>query len=116
MSDFNPENPKPQIDDREVVSLRKIALFLYQLVTGSAQLPATPKTLTQSTPNANGHVNAGAVYIEFILSEDFAGTIGGMVFSGANDTLYALPYLNGGTYPQVNYTITAGSARLTTIA
>lgn len=76
----------------------------------------TVRTPALSTVTTNGTVAAGKKYIEFILSSDFAGTIGGATFAGATDAVYSLPLLPGAdTYEALAYTISAGSARLTTL-
>lgn len=76
----------------------------------------TIRTPVLSTVSSSGSVAAGKRYIEFVFSPDFAGTIGGVAWAGATDTEYSLPLLQGAiTYPALAYTISAGSARLTTI-
>ena len=75
------------------------------------------RTPSISTVTGDGTVAAGKKYIEFIFSSDFAGTIDGETFAGATDVSYSIPYLPGAdTYAALAYTISAGSARLTTIA
>lgn len=83
----------------------------------SAGFPASATvTPTITTPSTGATIAAGKRYIEFIFSADFTGTIGGQTFSGATDSSYNLPLLNNAdTYSALNYTISAGSARLTTL-
>lgn len=80
------------------------------LATGATRTPTITTTSTGAT------IGAGKRYIEFIFSSDFAGTIGGQTFSGATDSAWSLPLLNNAdTYAALVYTISAGSARLTTL-
>lgn len=75
----------------------------------------TPKT---SVATGSGSVGAGARHIEFILSTDFVGTINGAVFDNTVSTssvsVYPLDAPPGSTFGVIPYTISAGSARLTT--
>lgn len=89
---------------------RDIGTLNTALATGATRTP------TITTPSTGATIAAGKRYIEFIFSSDFAGTIGGQTFSGTTDFSYNLPLLNGAdTYAALVYTISAGSARLTTI-
>lgn len=73
------------------------------------------RSINVSTVTTSGSVGAGKKYIGFIFSSDFAGTIDGETFSGANDASYSLPILPGADiYSSLTYTITAGNARITT--
>ncbi len=95
---------------------------LYILLALSAFCNAAPAdiifTPVTTLVTTSGSVAAGKQHIEFILSSDFAGTINGATVSGGG-TLPLSVYSPGeaaprGTFSAVSYTITAGSAILTT--
>lgn len=73
-------------------------------------LPITVTNITSS-----GSVAAGKRHIEFILSSDFAGTIGGVTMSGTSLAIYSPGTVGPGyCFDALAYTISAGSAILTT--
>lgn len=72
-------------------------------------------TVSLSTVSSSGSVAAGKRYIEFILSSDFAGTIGGQIIAGSAFAVYGpLRAPDGSVFGVLNYTISAGSAVITT--
>lgn len=62
-----------------------------------------------------GNVAAGAKYVNFIFSQDFTGTIGGVAFSGVTDLQVSFDAPPGDKLKQLDYTVTAGSIRIITI-
>lgn len=90
-------------------------LFLVQtpgaLANDRVELLGLPRTLTASTATTSGSVATGARKVEFLLSADFAGTIAGVTFSGANDAYKAFSDV-GGIQPAIAYTISAGNLRI----
>lgn len=75
------------------------------------------RVVSIQTVTNSGSVSAGAQSVEFILSTDFAGTICGETFSGADD--YSVPFEvkdNRDNLPEIPYTISAGSLRIKKVA
>lgn len=83
--------------------------------TNAVQLTGAQLTPASSTVTTDGSVAAGKYSVEFILSSDFAGTILGVAYAGANDAVKSFEAPAGRTLAAIAYTISAGSARLTTI-
>lgn len=108
----------PSLTDTEVLLLRKIAKSLNDSRTGTAPLTST-STLAggQLTPaitstTSDGATTAGKKVLIFILSSDFTGTIGGVVFTGSADSSLELRAPDGYTFAAVSYTRSAGTLRL----
>lgn len=68
---------------------------------------ATALSLTESAVNTSGSTEADNMYITFITSEDFAGTINGVAIPKLGVKEY--PYLPGYKYPSISYTRSAGT-------
>lgn len=83
--------------------------------TNAVQLTGAQLTPVTSTVTGDGSVAAGKFSVEFILSSDFAGTILTVAYAGANDAVKSFEAPAGRTLAAIAYTISAGSARLTTI-
>lgn len=83
--------------------------------TNAVQLTGAQLTPATSTVTTNGTVAAGKYSVEFIFSSDFAGTILTVAYAGANDAVKSFEAPAGRTLAAIAYTISAGSARLTTI-
>lgn len=81
-----------------------------RVVLGGGQL--TPVTTTVTT---GATVAAGKFSVEFIFSSDFVGTILTAAYTGAADAVKSFEAPAGRTLAAIAYTISAGSARLTTI-
>ena len=78
-------------------------------------LPPTQYTISPSVVTTDGTVTAGKHHIEFVLSTDFAGTIGGAAMNPAILSVYSPGDAPVGTsFAALSYTISAGSAVLTT--
>lgn len=77
-------------------------------------------TPTISNVTIGGTIPKGKTRIEFILTTDFVGTIGGAVFNGTETTgvpgisVYPIEAPNGNALAAIVYTISAGGATLTT--
>lgn len=72
-------------------------------------------TIVITNETTDGTVAAGKRHIEFILSSDFAGTIGGVTIDPAVLVIYnpgEVPV--GSTFAALSYTISAGNATITT--
>jgi hypothetical protein len=79
-------------------------------------VPTTLTTLTVNTSAETGlntNVPAGALYIEFITSSNFVGTIGGISIPALAVKTY--PYIQGCEYPQIDFLVTSGTLYLTYI-
>lgn len=83
--------------------------------TNAVQLTGAQLTPVTSTVSTDGTVAAGKYSVEFIFSSDFAGTILTVAYAGANDAVKSFDAPAGRTLAAIAYTISAGSARLTTI-
>jgi hypothetical protein len=88
-----------------------------QVVSPQVAYPASvQRTPAITSVNASGSVAAGKRFIEFMLSADFAGTIGGVTFAGTTD--YSVgPFIApvADTLGAIAYTISAGSMRILTV-
>ena len=73
---------------------------------------ARPVAIT--TASASGSVGAGAKQVTFIFGATFAGTVQGATFSSSDTTLYVRAP-EGDSLGVINYTISAGSARILVI-
>lgn len=80
------------------------------VVSGGAQ-----RLMSFSNPTGDGNIPAGTVSVGFIFSSDFVGSIGGNPYTGAGDAAEGFTAPDGDTLPQINYTISAGSARIVRI-
>lgn len=69
-------------------------------------------TITSSAVATNGSITAGALFIEFITSSDFTGTINGV--SIPNLAIMTFPYMPGYDYPAISYTVTGGTLYIRT--
>lgn len=87
------------------------------------QLRATPVPVAQTgaqytiaitVATTGATIAAGKHHIEFILSPDFAGTIGGAAISGSLGIYDPGPLPVGSTFAALVYTISAGNATITT--
>lgn len=67
----------------------------------------TNLTLTESAVVTNGNTASDNLYVTFITSSDFTGTINGV--SIPNLAVKNYPYLPGYKYPAISYTVTAGT-------
>lgn len=67
----------------------------------------TALTVTENAVVANGSTSADNLYITFVTSEDFAGSINGITIPKLAVKDY--PYLPGYKYLSISYTITAGT-------
>lgn len=89
--------------------------------TNAVQLTGAQLTPASSTVTTDGSVAAGKYSVEFILSPSaadpvaFAGTINGVAYAGGTDAVKSFDAPAGRTLAAIAYTISAGSARLTTI-
>lgn len=83
--------------------------------TNGVQLTGAQLTPVTSTVTTTGSVAAGKYSVEFIFSSDFAGTILTVAYAGATDAVKSFEAPAGRTLAAIAYTISAGSARLTTI-
>lgn len=83
--------------------------------TNGVQLTGAQLTPASSTVTTDGTVAAGKYFVEFILSTDFSGTLNGIAYAGANDAYKSFPSQAGRALGAISYTVSAGSARLTTI-
>jgi hypothetical protein len=77
-------------------------------------LPTTQYTITVANVTSGATIAAGKHHIEFILSSDFAGTIGGVTFTGGVGVYSPGDAPPGASLGALVYTVTAGSAILTT--
>jgi|LakMenEpi03Aug12_release.lakeMendotaPanAssembly.Ray.scaffolds.fasta_scaffold86100_8 hypothetical protein len=68
--------------------------------------PAT-LTVTESAVTSSGSTAADNLYMTFVTSEDFAGSINGITIPKLSVKEY--PYLPGHKYPSISYTRTAGT-------
>ena len=68
--------------------------------------PAT-LTVTESAVTSSGSTAADNLYMTFVTSEDFAGSINGITIPKLSVKEY--PYLPGYKYPSISYTRTAGT-------
>lgn len=82
--------------------------------TNAVQLSGAQLTIAETSVSTDDTITAGKFHIEFIFASDFAGTINGVAYSGATDTFKEYTAPPGRTFSAVDYTISAGSARLTT--
>lgn len=82
--------------------------------TNAVQLSGAALTIVVSTVTTNGSVAAGKKNIEFEFSDDFAGTIATVAYDGTEDAYKSFEAPPGHTFAALAYTISAGSARLTT--
>lgn len=83
--------------------------------TNAVAITGAQYTISITSVTADGTVAAGKHHIEFILSTDFAGSIGGVTMNAATLAVYNpgdAPV--GSTFAALSYTITAGNAVLTT--
>jgi len=87
-------------------------------VSGDVNAVVTPSTPVQRTlpvateeSGVSGNVAAGAKWVEFITSADFVGTINGANYPAGFGKMYP-PLPNGDTYPQINWTKSAGTIRV----
>ena len=70
------------------------------------------RNATVTLAASSGVIAAGAIYVEFIFSSDFQGTVMGVAYTGA-DGSDPWPVLPGNdTYGSMNYTVAAGSIRI----
>lgn len=89
--------------------------------TNAVQLAGAQITPASSTVTTDGTVAAGKYFVEFILSPSaadpvaFVGTLNGVAYNGANDAYKSFPSQAGRALGAISYTVSAGSARLTTI-
>lgn len=67
----------------------------------------TALVLTESAVVASGSTAADNLYMTFVTSEDFAGSINGITIPKLSVKEY--PYLPGYKYPSISYTRTAGT-------
>jgi len=67
----------------------------------------TTLTVTESAVTSNGSTAADNLYMTFVTSEDFAGSINGVTIPKLSVKEY--PYLPGYKYPSISYTRTAGT-------
>lgn len=70
-------------------------------------------SVTTTTATENGSVPAGALRLLFIFSADFAGTVNGGAYDGAEDA--SIPFEageQGARLPAIAYTVTAGNVRI----
>lgn len=68
---------------------------------------ATTMTVSDTAVTEDGSVTTGALSIEFITSNDFVGTIGGVSIPYLAVKTY--PYQPGYKYPAIAYTVTEGT-------
>lgn len=74
----------------------------------------TAGTLASSAVTSSGSVAASAIWVTFMLSSDFVGTINGVTISGTAVLSVALPAVPGYKYPAIAYTRSAGTLTITT--
>lgn len=83
--------------------------------TNAVAITGSQYTIAIASATTNGTVAAGKHHVEFILSSNFAGTIGGVTIDPAVLAVYNpgdAPV--GSTFAALSYTISAGSATITT--
>lgn len=83
--------------------------------TNGVQLTGAQLTPVTTTVTTGATVAAGKFSVEFVFSSDFAGTILGIAWAGTADAVKSFEAPPGRTLGAIVYTISAGSARLTTI-
>lgn len=69
--------------------------------------------INSSIETADGNVPAGAKFVSFTTSDDFTGTINGVIRQ--NSLSYPFEARNNDTTPVIPYTITAGSITIDSI-
>lgn len=74
----------------------------------------TAGTLTSTAVTSSGSVTANDIWITFLLSADFVGTINGVAYTGASVLAFTLPSVPGYKYPAITYTRSAGTLTITT--
>lgn len=85
--------------------------------TNGVQLVGVSRTpaITTVTDSSASPVAAGAKYVGFIFSSDFAGAITGAPYAGPADASQDFTAPPGDTLAAIGYTITAGTLRIVTI-
>lgn len=83
-------------------------------VSATFGVPSLTGTLTSSAVTASGTVTANTLWINFLLSSDFVGTINGVTMTGATVLSFAMSPVPGYKYPAIAYTRSAGTLTITT--
>lgn len=114
--DLGVQEPPEQAFRADIPARHAEILMLTLLDSIRQGAPASvQRTPSIAVVNASGSVAAGARKVTFIFSTDFAGTVMGVAFSGANDAALPIESDGGNTLAAIAYTITAGSARIVKI-
>lgn len=92
--------------------LASLKLFdaIYNAVVALGPSGGSTRTITSSVVTTSGSVTAGAKWVNFIMSDDFTGTVNGANIIGAFS--FMMPYMGQDLYPAIPYTVTTGNIRI----
>jgi hypothetical protein len=96
---------------KRFILLTALALVM-SVAPMSAQSVSRQRTISITTVSTGGTIPAGKHYVMFQTSAGWTGTVGGVTIAAS--TKVEFPYLRVDTYGPLAYTVSAGSATLTT--
>lgn len=91
-----------------LLSLGQIKTAILSLSPGGSGVARTVGSVSVGV--GAGSVATGAKWINFIMSDDFTGTVNGATMIGAFS--FMMPYMGNDTYQAIPYNVTAGTLRI----